>query len=157
MLTDDDRRALAGLGRPEAAAVLLEGRAGPLAAMPATPHVAALAYLIYLARRTARRPGNMLAGRPGWEADETLRNRVLSVAECCGSLREFGHELFERLGVSIAELRPEDALWWMGAREVHAARWRDLSEVMSLTEAATLARLLDEMLYAAQAMESPDA
>lgn len=150
MLTDHQIEALQPMHRHDAARKLLEGDIGPLAAMPSEPHVAALAYLIYLARRTARRPGNMLSNRPVWEADDTLRNRVLSTAECVVALREFGHELFERLNVSLGDLQPRDALWWMTARQAHAERWRELSEDRVLTEACTLARLLDEMLKAVE-------
>lgn len=148
MLTEDMISALRGMHPHEAASALLLGKLGPLVAMPAEPHVAALAYLIHLAFRAARRHGEMLSGRPSYEAEETLRNRVLSVAECSGTLRGFGHELFERLRLSLTGLPPRDALWWMQVREAYADRWLELAEVRVLTEACTLARLLDDWMYA---------
>lgn len=146
-LSAHDREILAPLARPAQARHLLEGRCGPLLALPFEPEIAATAYLVHLAYRRARAPGNMLSGRPTYEAAETLLGRVLSVAVCVGSLREFGHTLFERLGMSISQLRPEDALWWREAQAAHGGQWRHLQERIVLTEVCTAARLLDDWFF----------
>lgn len=146
-LSDGDLAALVGLDRHEQARLLLTGAHGPLVVAPFSGATAAMAYVIWLAYRRARSPGNMLAGRPGYEAAETLLNRALSVAACVGSLREFGHELHERLGLSLSQLPPRDALWWLQACQAHASQWDSLSQEMVLTEAATGARLLDEFMW----------
>lgn len=141
------REILAPLHRREQAGLLLTGKVGPLMNLPFEPETAAVAYLVWCAFRRARAPGNMLSGRPAYEAQETLLGRVLSVAQCVGSLREFGHALFERLGLSISQLHARDALWWLGAARAHEHRWPSLSDEMALTEVVTAAKLLDELMF----------
>jgi len=145
MLTPEAIAALQHAPRHERARRLLTGELGPLFTCPLEPHVAAVAYLVYLAWIRARVPGHMLAGRPGYEAAETLRSRVATAARRSGDLRGFAHELFRRLHLSLGELTTADALWWRAAELSHARRWRDF-DALTLTETATGARLLDELL-----------
>lgn len=158
MLDESERALLRDLPRAEQAMSLLRGNVGPLAGMPFAADVQVMAYLVHCAYRRARAPGEMLAGRPAYEAAETLLQRVLSVASSSGGIREFAHGLFERLGLNLATaLSPQDALWWMQARQAFADRWRHINDDMTLTEICAAARLLDEMLYDLTRKETPDA
>lgn len=139
---------------------LLTGYAGPLATSdmePArfSPMLAKLAYVLWLARARASR--TLLAGRPGYEADETFRHRVTAAVSSSGSLAEFGDVLFRRLGLSIADLKLDDALWWRQYSVAYAAQWRHCTDSKTLTEAVVGARLLrDWKLAAPTEDEVPD-
>ena len=146
MLTDHDLEILTPMPRHERASTLLTGRLGPLAAIPSEPPVAAVAYVIYLAWIRARVPGHMLAGRPGFEAADTMRSRVLAAGRRSGSLEQFGIELFRRLRLSMIGLPTADALWWRAARVAHGDHWRHLSTESVLTDALQAVRLLDDLL-----------
>lgn len=146
LLTDHDVEILTPRPRHERAAMLLTGRCGPLVGAPYEHDVAAVAYVAYLAWIRARVPGNMLGGKPGYEAAETLGHRVRIAGQCSGSLGDFGHDLFRRLGLSIAALTAEDAIWWRLAQVTHGAHWSRLQERQTLTEAVVAVGLLDELL-----------
>jgi hypothetical protein len=147
MLIETDIARLRELDRPRQAAAILTGEIGPLVGLGFEADVAAMAYLIHLARRRARMPGGMLSGRPGYEADDTLRGRVLSVAESSGSLPEFADALFERLNLHLAQLPAVDLLWWRSAASTMGDRWHHLSTTIALTEALTGAKILDDTIY----------
>jgi hypothetical protein len=162
MLSDHDREIIGNLPRHEQAMKLLRGECGPLVALPSPHYVAAAAYLIHLAWIRARVPGNMLSGRPGFEAWETMRHRVLTAARRSSSLREWAYDLFRRLNLSISSLRTDDSVWWIEAERVHNSRWPQISTDMAMTEIITLARLLDDMLrdlktVTPEAVETSDA
>src|SRR5690606_34983649 len=86
-----------------------------------------------------------------WEADETLRHRVFSAADCSGSVREFGRVLFERLNLSLASLPPRDLLWWGQFQQAVSLgghqRWAELSDRTSLTEVLAAVSLLNELMH----------
>jgi len=147
MLIDADRQRLDGKPRALAATMMLTGEAGPLS--PALgafdAPTAGLAYLIWMARQRSRAAG-ILKGRPGYEADETLRNRVLAAAEASLCLRDFATRIYDRLGVSLAALRPVDLLWWRDYHALTTGRWQTLSEEPSLVETLTAVALLGDLI-----------
>lgn len=154
LLSPADLAQLAPLPPPDQAQSLLTGGVGPIRDLgfgAFSPAQAGLAYLIWLARRRARAPRGMLSGRPAWEADETLRHRVFSAADCSGSVREFGRVLFERLNLSLASLPPRDLLWWGQFQQAVALgghqRWAELSDRTSLTEVLAAVSLLNELMH----------
>lgn len=152
LLSPQDLAKLAPLPKPDRAQALLTGRVGPIRDLGFggfSPAQAGLAYLIWLARRRARARRGMLSNRPAYEADETLRARVFSAADCSGSVREFGRVLFERLNLSLAALPPRDLLWWGQFQEALkvSERWADLSDRTSLTEVLSAVSLLNELMH----------
>lgn len=156
-IPEEFRASLAGKTRAEVAMTLLTSPYGPVGALGAfEPHVAALAYLVWMARNRARAPGNMLSGRPFYEADETLRGRVLAAASCSGSAREFAVKLFGRLNLDLASLPARDLLWWhMTQRAIgDADSWHAISDDTTLNEVLCATSLLSDLMHALK--ESPD-
>lgn len=145
------------LPRPERARVLLTGEAGPLLASPFTPAVAAMAYLVWTAYQRARVPGNFLAGRPSYEAIDTLGSRLRSAVRRSTGLEAFGVDLYQRLGMRAAGLGAEDLRWWLVARETHASAWRALSTDDAISNVLMAVRCFDDFNREIKTEEPADA
>lgn len=149
MLTDDEIATLRDLPEPEAAHHILRGTTGPLFRAGIEPFDAAtarLAYLVQLAYRAGRGAGH-LKGRPAYEAKEMLRHRVLSAAECSHEMRDFGRQLFGRVGSDLSSQRPEVLLWWRGAWSANADAWHRCQSDAGVEEILAAFAVINDTLH----------
>lgn len=152
LLFPEDVAALAGKPPAEVAKLILTGEVGPLRSAPMPADAAAVAYLVYLAFRGARRkssPKGMLANATTWDAWATTRGRLKSAVSRSGSLEQFGVRFFESMGLDIAALRTEDMLWWR--RTVASigddVTWFRLASDVAQADAATGAQIINDALW----------
>lgn len=148
-LTDDEIEALAPLPEHKRAHHILRGTTGPLLRAGVEPFdeaTARLGYLVLLAYRAGRSTG-ILKGRPAYEAKDALRARVLSAIGCSHELRDFGRQLFDRIGSSLSAQKPEVLLWWRSVWSAHSEAWYRLSSDGGVEEILAAFAILTDTLH----------